>query len=369
VAGGLIAGFVVLGFFLTALVDNHSSDSKSDTVGWVAKKDNFRLNLAREEWKENPDARLGLRCAVAVEKKGELIWVAIAAQDFGKRNARDSEMEKGAIERLENYFKEGELEWEPRAAKQPLAGQPVQRIVFQGQHDKVLFRGECYLLRYRGIGYWLFIWAPMGKNKKWQSTQKELEDMQSQDNRGFVLLDGRKGWEEQPPEMDKYRGSKYAFTIQGLKGLWEEFSAADEDAHGDLYLQRKPPNRERNPVKGVNVLVSVLGKKAGTTLKSAMTEAKDSLLQRLPDVGEKPKADAAPGQKGELGVERKVGNVPGRVMELQVINGELQFYALLAVVVRSKHVFIIQCQCPWKDRANWRGEFIQMLDTFNLETN
>ena len=31
--------------------------------------------------------------------------------------------------------------------------------------------------------------------------------------------------------------------------------------------------------------------------------------------------------------------------------------ALLAVVLRAKHVFVIQCQCPWKERANWRGEF------------
>jgi hypothetical protein len=53
-------------------------------------------------------------------------------------------------------------------------------------------------------------------------------------------------------------------------------------------------------------------------------------------------------------------------MELQVINGELQYYALLAVVVRSKNVFVIQCQCPWNDRATWRGEFVQMLDTFDL---
>src|SRR5262249_12454924 len=151
------------------------------------------------------------------------------------------------------------------------------------------------------------------------------------------------------------------------KGLWEEFPATDEDQSGDLYLQRKNPKGRNNPAKGVNLLVSVLPRKRGTSLKAALSEAKETLLNRLPPVGEMARADPAPGQEDELGVERKVGNVSGRVLELHVINGEQRSFALLAVVLRSKHLFVIQCQCPWKDRANWRGEFLQMLDTFNLK--
>src|SRR5262249_42124569 len=142
----LVAGVVGAGILVAPLLSSRSSESKTDTLGWVSWEANFRLNLAREEWKENPDARLGLRAVAAVEKIDQEIGVAIATQDFGTRNARDAEMAKGAISRLEDYFKDGELEWEPRATQETLAGQPVQRLVFQGQHDNVLSRGECYLL-------------------------------------------------------------------------------------------------------------------------------------------------------------------------------------------------------------------------------
>jgi hypothetical protein len=366
VAGVLLAGVVALGIVLAPLLSGkRAEETPRDTFTLESREGNFRLTLSKEDWKESPEAREGLRASVAVEKIGEAVWLAIATQDFGKRNARDAEIEHGAIERLESYFKEGDLEWEPRPVAHPLAGQPAQHLVFQGQHDKVLSRGECYLLRYRGIAYWVFLWAPSGKNKKWETTQQELAEVQGRENGGFILLDGRKGWEEQPPELVKYRGNKYPFTIFGLKGLWEEFTATDEDANGDLYLQRKNPEGRNNPVRGVNLLVSVLPNR-GADPKTALKEARSTLLNRLPPGGDKPRADPAPGQKGDLGVTRKVGNVPGRVLELQVVNDQQEMYALLAVMIRPRQVFVIQCQCPWKDRAAWRGEFMQMLDTFNL---
>jgi hypothetical protein len=365
------AGVVGLAIWIAPLLSGKRLEKISDTFDWVSKEANFRLTVAKDEWKEDADSRQGLRAHVALEKEEQPIWLAIAAQDFGRRNARDAELEGGAIERLENYFKDKDLEWEPRpipkGGQTPFRnGQAAQRIVFQGEHENVIARGECYMLRYRGIAYWLFIWAPQSQNQKWETTRKELEELQSEDNRGFILLNGRKGWEERPPEMEKYRGTKHGFTIHGLKGLWEEFPATDEDSNGDLYLQRRSPERRRNPVKGVNLLVSVLNKKPGTTLKTAIQEATNALLRRLPPVEEKPRAEPAPGQNQELGVERKVGNVPGRVVELRVTHGELQYLAVLAVVIRSKQVFVIQCQCPWNDRARWRGEFKQMLATFTL---
>jgi hypothetical protein len=364
----LVGSVAVTSVVVFRMLGDRFTTKKADTVDWVPEdaRFNFRLTVRRGEWKENSAARLGLEAFFALEKINAARWLAIAAEDFGIQNPRDADLEKGAVQRLERYFTGSGLEWEPRPAKTRLAGRPVQRIVFQGEHDKVMSRGECLMIRHRGIGYWIFLWAPAKQNQKWQTTRRELADLQASPGGGFTLLGSRKGWEERPRAMDRFQGAKHRFSLLGLKDYWEQFSATDEDPNGDLYLQRKNAKARREPVRGVTILVVVVPANPGATWQTALQDAKDHLLRRQPAGEEKPRLKLAPGQADELGVEKDVGNVPGRVGELKVLNGSLQNLAVIAVVMRAEHVYIIQCQCPWKDRASWRGEFNQMLATFDL---
>lgn len=349
------------------LLGGRQASKKGDTTDWVPEeaKFNFRLRVDQGEWKENAAARLGLRAFFTLEKTASPFWLAVAAEDFGTRNPRDAELEKGAVNRLENFFTDSGLEWEPRLPVERLAGRLPGRIVFQGERDKVLVRGECCTFGYRGIGYWIFLWAPANQNKNWQKTRGELAALLHSEDRGFMLLEGRRGWEERPPQQDTFKGSKRPFALRGLKGLWEEFPATDEDPLGELYLQRQSAREAKDPVRGVTVLVLVIPKKAASW-RSAVDEAKDHLAKRQPVVDQKPKLKLAPGQTHMLGVKKQIGNVLGRVVELKIINGNLENFAVMAVVRRARHVLVIQCQCPWKDRTSWRGEFNQMLETFDL---
>jgi hypothetical protein len=364
---GSVLASAVLAFQL--LRERFTTSKKSDTVDWIPEdqKFNFRLTVRRGEWKEDAAARHGLRAFFALENTRAPLWLAVAAQAFATRDPRDAELEAGAVERLRNYFTDSDPEWEPVPSDDRLAGRPAQRIVFQAEHDKVLVRGECDMIRYRGIGYWVFLWAPAGRNKKWETTHRALAELQASPGGGFALLDARKGWEERPPETDRFRGAKHRFSVRCPKGQWQQYPAAAEDPDGDLYLQRIDPEKPNDPARGVNVLVLALPRKPGTTWKTAMRDAQEHLLRRQPVVGdEKPKLKPAYGRQGESGAGRKIGNVRGRVADLKVATEGLTNFASVAVVLRAGHVFVIQCQCRWDDRTRWRGEFNQMLDTFEL---
>jgi hypothetical protein len=362
----LAGGVIVLGVLAVPWIGEvieKLRGNKTDDTAWVPyfpaeTKYNFRLTVRQSEWKESEEAQKGLRAFVGLTRTNPDVWLAVAAEDFGKRNARDAEMEKGAVDRLGEFFKD-RLEWEPQAGTAELAGQPSQILVFQGDRDRVVFHGECRMVSYRGIGYWVFVWA-----KTLEIAEKHLDDLQDNKARGFVLRNERRGWEDQPPELESFRGKKYPFEVRGLKGMWEGFPPGNEDVHCDLYLQRATGGDPSAPVPGVRFLVLVVDAPAKNGLESAMKDARASLLRRLPETDPAPTVQLAPGQKDIRGTDRKVGDAPGRVAELRVTAGSLLHWAVLAVVRRGQRVYVIQGMCPWRDRQKWRGELLQMLDTF-----
>jgi hypothetical protein len=316
----------------------------------------LKLTVPKNVWELNPTIRTGLKALVAVERAEPDAWLAIAAKDYGMRKPRDAELIKEAMERLQEYFGETlELGAKVEGGELPgLAGQPAQRLEFRGQIKAVVWRGECHMLTRQGIGYWLFI-----ASSSLEDAQHAFADLQKE-RLGFTPFTERKGWSEQPPPMDNFTGDKGLLTVKAPEGVWEKFSAKDEDENGELFL-RGLYLKEKDNRKNALVLIATMNPKAD--LKEAAKTARDyveEVEKRV--VKDYLLVPVDEDKEGGLGYLTDIGNKRGRLLEMKLqLKDEPKRYVLLGVINDADSAFFLRCECTWESRQIWRQEFLDLL--------
>jgi hypothetical protein len=322
----------------------------------------FRL-VVSPKWQMDNGIKTGLKANMALycdEPSGDAehshaAWLAVAAKDFGTRKPRDAEMLKEGIDRLENHFGES-LELAEKADVKELIGLRAQRLEFRGMVKQVSWRGECYTLFQHGIGYWFYIAAPT-----LEAAQQELADLQA-DKRGFVLIDERRGWREQPPARETFTGSKFPLSLSAPEGVWEKFPATDQDERGDLFLFGRY-GKEKDNRKNASVLIIAMDQQPG--LKEALKSARMYFEEKKKE--EDKDYQTFPVTEGSDGINNPIGDRPGRLIDLRLqLGNEPKRYMLLAVADGSGQTFAVRCDCTWENRQIWREDFLDLLRTFKL---
>jgi hypothetical protein len=363
VAGGGVLAFVLFRESILPPRDGGTQTGQSEIINGeirnVRNSDErvFRLKLPRSVWKLDHGIKSGMKAVVALQRTDPDAWLAVAAKDFGTRKPRNAELVKEGIEHLESYFGES-LELSEKAEVKELAGQRAQRLEFKGQLKTVTWWGECYMIAHHGIGYWFYLAAPTR-----EEAQQEMIDLHK-DNQGLALIDERRGWREQPPKMESFKGTKLPLALSAPEGVWEKFPAEDQDERGDLFLFGRYL-KEKDNRKNASVLIVLLDKqplKEG--MKAARTYFEEKKKEEDKDYQVVPVAEKADG----TGTPGEVGDRPGRILDLKLLlREEPKRYQLLAVAEGADRLIAIRCDCTWENRQIWRQDFLDLLRTFRLK--
>src|SRR5262249_45983368 len=191
--GGLGAGIWVL-------LDYMPSDDTDDNRRF-RKQANFQFTGAAG-WKKDPKLLKELGVNLALRHKDPRSYMALTWRDYKSRLPTEGELLDRALRILKKRVKHVEYRDPFTGAKKgwtgKLGGQRAVVMEFSFvDRDEVPMNGQCYMLGYRGIGYWLLTWGAEDDREDLEAKWEDLRD-------GFQFLDDRAGWKPRPRATDRY---------------------------------------------------------------------------------------------------------------------------------------------------------------------
>jgi hypothetical protein len=325
-------------------------------------RENCRFALPEGPWRaEEGAAKQSLRALLVMRRSNPEAWLAVLAKDFKDRTPAEAELRDEAVRRLSAYFSE-HLETEP-ADPGELGGRAAQRLVFRGQVHDVVLSGECSLLAHQGVGYWFLCWAPAAVV---ETAQPEFERLRGR----FGLLQERDGWQGKGPVVNTFRGRKLDYTLRDTQDLWRQWQpVADFDPAADLALTAEDRSEPRDPEdkakKIAATFVVLLLNEHPPDLEGALAAARANLERQQKVDYPRTTTELLPAKAAEKDGEPRVGGAPGRVVALDVRNGETRRrFVLLGVIRQAESLLVFQAECDWQARPTWEAEFTRLLNTF-----
>lgn len=325
-----------------------------------------RLILAEKSWRSDTELRQRLGVALAYKfhdpaDSDKVYWCAVHAKDFGMFRPGEGELLRLGIDRLTQHFGDT-LETDAKSEPAFVNKRAAQRLTFKGQVNSVIWWGDMYFLTQHGIGLWLFVAAPGNRDE----AQEAFKEIHTSPSVGFFVETERRGWSEQPPPLNTFRGSDKLITVSAREGLFVEFDVKEEDERGVLFLLGRYLKEQDNR-KNAHVVMLTLDKKGD--LKGTFKAARDYVEElKQKESGEYKLKPIEETKEGDFGTASDVGSQRGRIGEFQVqFKDEIKRYLLLAVVNQGETAFAIRCECHWESRAIWRQEFLELLATLKVK--
>lgn len=364
VAAGIFVPTLVVwgGLWLRHFLKSISAD---DEPTHAATANNARFVLPGKPWTRDKDIQMRFHVHVVMTSPEHNNGLALLFKDYKDRRPSDAEMLDEAVGKLRSYFKGLEWELQSKEGQTRLAGHTAQVLQFQGNDsEQVIMNGECYMLAFRGYGYWFFTWAPLGElEKAGETIRAEWDRLRS----GFSLLDGRKGWKEKPRETVIVAGKQAKYRLAYLKGLWTREPTEDQEPQIDLLLRGHEPDPERRPLAGEDATVQVLVLPPQGDLQSATVAALAYVKQREMKLYEQTAWEPIKDKNGEIDRDAKIGAEAGHLSKLHVKNTEdLERYLSIAVVNRPQGVVVLVGDCLWERRDFWDQEIAALFKTFKV---
>ncbi len=334
-------------------------EDKGATGAWVEfPQFNCRFLKPGLPWdKEDGKIKRGLEAVLVMHRTGPQAWLALLAKDYKDHTPRDSTVRDEATRCLGGYFHKDSLEWE-QAEDSELAGQRAQRLLFRGEADNEAMRGECWILAHQGIAYWLLTWAPANVM---ETAGEEFADLRQR----FALLNNRQDWTEKRPAIQTFHGHAIGYTLQDSEAIWKEWTPATAyGSDADLALVARESEMPDGKIAATAVVLILRQpqKNLDAAIKAARTHLEAE--QRAIDAQNKVTRIEEQGSTVEAS---RVGSVPGKVIQLQVSDGDQPLrYFLLGIIHQPEQALILQCECAWRRRAVWEARLARLLGTFRL---
>ncbi len=319
---------------------------------------NCRFVLPEAPWKRDKDIELKFHVNLGLRSPERNNCMGLYFKDYKTRLPSEAEKVDEALGKLRSYFQG--LEWEVKSnEKAQLGGRPALLMEFQGEDaEHIQMNGECCILAFRGYAYWFFTWGPLGDQ---ELIRPEWDGLRER----FRLLDGRKGWTEKPPETEKVQGSKAAYQLAYVKGLWTRQPAPEDyDPLADLVLRGDEPDPERKKHASKAATLQVLVLPPAADLKAAAAAAREYVEKRQKELYAKIDVQVMKDKNGApLDRPADVGNQRGQVTKLYVQLDEAEHFMVLAVVKRPEGVLVLLGDCLWDRRDFWDREFAPILNS------
>jgi hypothetical protein len=366
---GWVAGIVVSAICLCSLVWgglwlryflNVSSSDEEPALGTGF---NARFVPPAKPWLRDKEVQQRLHVHIGMKSPEHNNGLALLFKDYKNRMPSDAELLDEAVGKLRSYFKGVEWELPSQDEEMRLAERPAQVCKFQGEDaEQVIMNGECYMMAFRGYGYWFFTWAPLGELEK---DSEAIHAEWARLRQRFNLLDGRKGWKEKPRETEGIAGKKAKYYLSFVKGSWTQVATEDDDPHVDFVLKGHEPDPERKPLAANDATVQVLVLPRQPDLKSATTAALDHVKQREMKLYERTTWEPIKDKDGAVDRDAEIGAEHGHLSKLHVKSTEdLERFFTIAVVNRPAGVVVLVGDCLWERRDYWDQEFMALFKSF-----
>jgi hypothetical protein len=334
----------------------------------------FKVVLPKDKgWSRDETVKKKMKALTAWWDDDKQVYLAVAAKDYGIRKPREAELVQVGMDALTGYFDEDTLEMEQTPQpSEPKGWDNARKLKFKGQAGAVAHFGEMHYFSRHGIGFWVYLYGPPGKDsdyEKAQSTLKWLEDVRL----GMTVVDERKGWTEREPPLEPFDSVSGLLSLNVPERLYSKSIAAKElEDEPDLSLlgrfQEKSEAKERDNRKNAHIEVYLLEREA--SLEDAMKKAKEHVLGRLAAGSEGYKLIAAPDVDGasDLGKETEIGGRAGRVGDFCLLLGDKrERLVVIGVVDVGDKLCVIACNVVWEHRPIWHSDFHDVMAKARLK--
>jgi hypothetical protein len=323
----------------------------------------FTLRVDKTMWTADKDLKNRLK-AVAAFKRSDPdadSWLAVAVQDFSFRNPREGEFVNGAIDRLRAQFGDS-LMINTKLEPAMLGGVEASRCAFEGRINVVVWCGDCYLVPHHGFAYWIFVASPVEGR-----AQQQLAELDEQ--KALAFTTERRGWAEQPPELDTFAALDGGFHVHVPKGVWRKNDPKTEDESGVIYLsgffQSLQPSADFMTAKNATLVGVGLDKKAD--LKDAFVHVFTYLEKKKQEESKDYRFEPIKDAAGKFGEGVDIANHRGLLGEIKLIRGgEAMRYIMLVVVNSDAKTYGLRLECGWDNQAIWRKEFRDLIKSVQL---
>jgi hypothetical protein len=323
----------------------------------------FTLTLDKGTWAVDKEMKNRLKALAAFKRADPSAdaWVAVAVQDFGFRKPREGELLNGAIERLRVQFGDSlMINTKPEPAK--VGGVEASRCAFVGRTN-IVWNGECYLVPHHGFAYWIFVASPT-----LEAAQQQFAELDEQ--KAFAFTTERRGWTEQPPDMESFAALGNAFFVQAPRLVWRKNDPKTEDENGVIFLSGLFQSLSTHgpdfaTAKNATFVGVALDRKADLreAYKSAVAYFEKRKLEESKDYRFEP-IEATAHLKGELA---EVGDQPGSIGEAKLMRGaEKMRFIVFAAFNDAAKTYGLRFECAWENQMIWRKEFQELIKTVRL---
>jgi hypothetical protein len=317
---------------------------------------NVRLPAPGGKWDQNPALRNAIDGSLlAFQRSDPPAWFVLAARDYKDHDPSPRELDDEARARLASYFKNVDTEPAkdaPLRAADPVAGQPANVIVFQGEIDDERVAGECHFFRSQGVGYWVYTW------KRGAVDQRDDPDFVKM-RQSAALIGERAKWKEVLSSRKTFTGKK-KYKLTDPTGRWTQVTDDDEvtthDPAADLVLFATDP---KNKLKPEVFLVVMTLPKGGDPVEAAKKHVLE--MQKRGSYDMATIAD-------EGGVKDTVGTAKGWLLRWRVqLTPSLARFAVAGVVPRDGDLLLLYAECETPKRNAWEAQMQAIMDTLQLE--
>jgi hypothetical protein len=271
------------------------------------------------------------------------------------------ELKDRAVEELSRVF--ANLPPEPPTETTTWAGHEALRWQFRGEHKKTgaVCVGEAYLLAYKGVGYWFYVWTA---ERDAPVVAAELEDLRDR----FRTLELRENWTEKVGAEVVYRGPSGKYRLSNYEAIWDRPAGIDpagEDPKADLVLRAELKGRAKRDFRPRAMLVVMSLAEPGepSDVGSRYIRARNTLdadvfgPTQISDRTGEPEGDPAVGPDPAAAPTYRLrisrgGPKASRASEKLVV---------YAAIRSGGDVIVAEGSCPWSEREVWERRLVQLV--------
>lgn len=265
----LVLGLLVVGLIMRGRgTTDNGSDAKDERF-------NVKVEPFPSAWEADAAAQKPVNGNILGRKRaGPDAWIAVAAQDFGKRMPRPAEMRELMEGRLRGF---SSLETEPIEGV-TWAGHPALAVRFTGTLEEAQVRGEAYAFAFKGIGYAYFAWAG---EANWESVRAEASGLREK----VTPANYRGDWKEEQLNTEVHTVEGAAYQVEDVDGkVWVRAKPEDQWTKEDKLKYPLDDPKEEDPAATMAFLAQYKIRGGGDN-KRQPAEAK-ALVVELPGGGD-----------------------------------------------------------------------------------
>ena len=364
----LVLGVIAAVVIISMMMRRGITQSDTVTTGEISDRDkNFAFKLPGGSWERDAETQSAMNVTVIALHRTEApeAWVAFSVSDFKDRSPMQHELRDKMNDHLQRTFDNlpAELPLEPATWGQHKNALKCQFRGTRKNSDTVCV-GECYMLAYKGIGYWAYTWAA---ERDYDAVHDELQRVREM----FRTMNERDKWTDRVGNKVTYprRGNqKYRYQLSNYEKIWNEppgLVPTDEDPKADSLLKAELRNRNKQDRPPAATLVVMAIDDGGDPMTAAGTYVKKRHSPdpevfgptQITELTGEPAGDPPIGEEATAIAPVRLKVSPGGANASK----SAEKLVVYAAIRSDNKVIIAEANCPWTQREIWERRLNQLV--------